>query len=217
MHKTRQKGSSIRSEHNKKSALIIAIISKTHRGKSFMKIINWANISLHFANNGQSANLRVFGFNKLQWDFSLIKIWSEGLKKQLTKYWSFIHLHSSNVNVKIKIHYKQAALTVLSAPHIHSEGFSADLWVTLARKIQPVSRNTAHNSRVQHIWTMIVYYTGATVADFKSLCVSAGLTNGRTNISSQTCVRSYTVDFSWTCWRTRNTEHTAICSIWSEM
>lgn len=167
MHKTRRKGSLIRSERNKKSAIIIAIISKTHRGKLFMNIINWANISLHFAINGQSANLRVFGLNKLQWDFSLSKIWSEGLKKQLTKYWSLIYLHSSNVNVKIKIHYEQAVLTVLSAAHIHSEGFSADLWATAARKIQPVSRSTAHNSRVQHIWTMIVYYTGATVADFK--------------------------------------------------
>lgn len=113
VHKTRQKGSLIRSERNKKSAIIIAIISKTHRGKLSMKIINWANISLHFANNWQSANLRVFGLNKLQWDFSLIQIWSEGLKKQLTKYWSFLYLHSSNVNVKIKIHYKQAVLTVL--------------------------------------------------------------------------------------------------------
>lgn len=60
---------------------------------------------------------------------------------------------------------------MLSAVHIHREVFSAYLWVTLDRTIQLISRNTAHNSRVQHIWTMIVCYTGTTkpsVADCRT-------------------------------------------------
>lgn len=98
--------------------------------------------------------LSMFWLNKLQWGLSLIKIWGvkEAVNYILKFYLStFLKCQSWDKNIN-------KASWLLAAAHIHSEVFSANLWLTLdptGAEIQPIIAEC-------NTWTMIVSYTGMT-------------------------------------------------------